>query len=77
MMAKARCKNHGVPQGRKQTYSAQPYLPVGHPRSGVICGRTECRNPAIAWLNLDEERAYKIGQRIFQIDTRAAKIEVQ
>jgi hypothetical protein len=74
-VAKARCERCGMPNGRDHTYSAQPYLPVGYPNSSVICGRTDCRNPAFAWLTLDEERQYrdKVLQRIE--DTEAAILE--
>jgi hypothetical protein len=77
-MAKARCERCGMPNGRDKTYSAQPYLPVGYPNSGVICGRAACTNPALAWLTLDEEREYRDeGDRIFSMDTAASKIIVQ
>lgn len=51
----------------------QSRLPVGYPQSGVICGHIRCPNVALVWLNLDEERAYQQGQRIFQMDTVLSK----
>lgn len=75
-MAKARCRSCGMPKGRTQVYASQVRFPVGYPRSGVICGREKCPNVALVWLNVEEERAYALGQRIFQMDTAAAKVEV-
>jgi hypothetical protein len=77
-MANARCERCGMPHERDKTYSTQPYLPVGYPSSGVTCGRTICRNPAFAWLTLDEEKQCRDkGERIFSMNTAAAKIVVQ
>lgn len=76
-MAKARCEVHGSPNGRTQIYSLVAHYPLGFPFSGIVCGRTECREQGIAWLTLDEERAYERGERIFQMDTGAAKVQVQ
>ena len=77
-MAKARCERCGMPNERGKTYSSQPYLPVGYPNSGVICGRSICRSPAFAWLTLDDERQYRDkGERIFSMDTASAKIVIQ
>jgi len=76
-MAMARCETCGVPNGRTKTYSATPYHPVGHPMSGVICGRPECRALAVIWLTLDEELQYQQGERIFRMDTNSVKVAVQ
>jgi hypothetical protein len=55
----------GMPNERDKKSSTQPYLSVGYPNSGVICGRTSCRNPAFAGLTLDEEKEYRDeGERI-------------
>ena len=78
-MAIARCKQCGRPSGRnvKSRYANQPHFPAGHPASGVVCGKPNCENDALIWLNLDEERAYQDGKRIFGIHTHTAKIRVQ
>ena len=65
-MAKARCERCGIPNERDKRYSTQPYLPVGHPSSGVICGRTTCRNPAFARLTLDDKGQYRKFDHILQ-----------
>jgi len=63
---------------RGNTYSSQPYLPVGYPNSGVICDRTICRSPTLAWLTLDEERQNRDkGERILSMDTASATIIIQ
>ncbi|HEY2359484.1 MAG TPA: hypothetical protein VGK36_00100 [Candidatus Angelobacter sp.] len=78
-MAIARCEQHGKPRNNVKPpgYSNVAHLPVGHPNSGVICGKKECENPAQVWLKEDEEAEYKQGQRIFEIHTRTAKVKVQ
>jgi hypothetical protein len=50
---------------------------MSYPKSGVICGRPECRKSALVWLTLDEERAYKRGERIFSIPSHRVKLQVQ
>jgi hypothetical protein len=79
-MAIARCKKCGKPGGanvKPPGYSNQPYLPVGHPLSGVVCGRSGCENDALIWLKVDEAHSYQEGQRVFEIPTQAAKIRLQ
>jgi hypothetical protein len=66
-----------MPNGRESTYSARPYVPVGHPNSGVICGRVGCRRHGFAWLTLEEERTYAQGERIFAMYTGAVKVQIQ
>jgi hypothetical protein len=76
-MAISRCEKHGKPNGHRRTYAARPRIPVGNPDSGVICGRTVCRNPGLLWLTLDEERTYEVGERIFEMYTAAVKVRVR
>jgi len=79
-MAIARCEKCGKPTGasvKPPGYSHQPYFPVGHPSSGVVCGKPDCENDALIWLKIDEAQAYQRGQRIFEIQTHSAKVRVQ
>lgn len=78
-MAIARCEECGKPTQNVKPpgYSENPYLPMGHPNSGVICGRPGCEGPGVIWLKLDEEEQYQQGQRIFEIHTQTAKVRVQ
>lgn len=78
-MALARCDRCGQPQGRGGNVYVQSHPPVGHPDSGVVCGREGCENPAMLWLLEDEQRAYTGGQRVFELTqrTNAVKIRVQ
>ena len=78
-MAIARCEKCGKPTGAKVKppgYVNQPYLPMGHPSSGVICGKPNCENDALIWLKIDEALAYQ-GQRVFEISMQTAKVRVQ
>ena len=75
-MAIARCERCDKPEGRDGGYVAS-HLPVGHPESGVVCGKAECENTAIMWLKEPEEKLYKKGKRVFEIHTRTAKVRVQ
>ena len=79
-MAIGRCEKCGRPTNKNVKppgYSLKPYLPVGHPNSGVVCGTVGCENPAVVWLQLDEEREYQNGARVFGIKTGSAKIRLQ
>ena len=77
-MAIVRCSSCGQPRANKSpAYGEKPYLPVGHPRSGLVCGTKECYGDPLIWLKLDEESAYRKGERIFDIRTNSAKIRVQ
>jgi hypothetical protein len=73
-MAIARCSNH-KPDGNKYEYKSYA-LPLGHPTSGVICGRVGCEDTARLWLTPDEVRDHKDGKRIFSIRTHSAKVRV-
>ncbi len=75
-MALARCDTHGNPQGKTQTY-VEAKLPVGYPRSGVICGNPRCSNVAKIWLTAEEAKRYNQGQRIFRPDSNVAAFFVQ
>ena len=78
-MAIARCEKCGKPTQHVKPpgYSAEPYRPVGHPSSGVVCGKPDCENDALIWLKDDEVQAYQRGQRVFEIHTQTAKVRVQ
>jgi len=73
-MAIARCEYHR-PDGNKYEYKFYAH-PVGHPRSGVICGRVDCEEVANLWLTPDEVRDHKNGHRVFGIRTNSAKVQV-
>ncbi len=78
-MAIARCEECGKPTKNVKPpgYSESFHLPMGHPNSGIICGRPSCENPGMIWLKVDEEQEYQRGQRIFGILTQTAKVKVQ
>lgn len=59
-MAIARCEKCGKPTSanvKPPGYSSQAYLPVGHPTSGIVCGKPNCENDAVIWLKVDEADA--------------------
>jgi hypothetical protein len=73
--ALARCERHGKPSPSKLNYViARP--PVGHPNSGVICGRADCTNSALVWLEDGEEQKYQKGERVFSLPTAAARLKL-
>ena len=78
-MALARCRVHGCPNGRGENlYSGRQHLPVAFPESGVICGRTTCRDSGYVWLTIEEENKYKLGERVFALTGHAGtKFRVQ
>ena len=73
-MAIARCQNH-TPDGTKYEYKLFAH-PVGHPQSGVVCGRIGCEDAARLWLTVDEIRDHNDGKRVFGIRTNSAKVRV-
>ena len=75
-MAIVRCGNHKPTAAKGDSYAAE-HIPVGHPSSALICGRKDCADPATIWLKTREEEAYQSGERIFELPTRAAKVQVQ
>jgi hypothetical protein len=78
-MAIARCEKCGKPTQNVKPpgYSNQPYLPVGHPSSGVVCGKPGCETDAVIWLKVDEAQAYQRGQRVFTLPTQPTKVRLQ
>ena len=72
-MARVKCKLHGPPTGKTQSYSSTPYAPVGHPRSGMICGATSCLRPGLVWLTTVEEHEYRSGTRVFTVNDGSDK----
>jgi hypothetical protein len=79
-MALVRCERCGVkPAGHgkfTRTY-IHHVLPLGHPKSGIICGTPSCRQPGAIWLEKPEHEAYKKGERIFSLQTNTTKVQAQ
>jgi hypothetical protein len=75
-MAILLCKDHPPDNTKaKSPYTAFVH-PVGYPKTAVICGRKNCQNAAILWLNRAEQNKHKRGIRVFPIGTYAIKIRV-
>ena len=77
-MAIAGCENCGRPtRNVKEQCHPEPYGPLGHPNSGIVCGKPRCENPGLIWLNVSEARDYAKGQRVFGIHTQTAKARLE
>jgi hypothetical protein len=77
-MAIVRCENCGLKTSRTELdYHNEPYLPIGYPDTGVICGAPDCKNPGKVWLEEVEFRSYKKGERVFGIKTNTVKIKIK
>ncbi len=77
-MALARCKDCGHPKKEtaKHTYNIS-VKPVGYPdNTAAVCGRPNCENPPLIWLNEEERKKYEGGQTIFGIHTQTMKVRV-
>ncbi len=73
-MALCRCiKHHSPPKSPK--YVAHAY-PVGYPDTAVICGRKECHEVAVVWLDDTELTCYQSGQRVFGGPSNMTKMKV-
>lgn len=71
-MALCRCLKHGTT--KKNKYTA--YLkPIGYPNTSSICGRINCENPGVIWIEKSEATAYQNGQRIFSGQTNVVKMK--
>lgn len=75
-MALVRCEQHGRPNGHKRNYVSY-VQPVGFPATAAICGRHECENPGLIWLEQHELDAYKRGQRVFYGESSVMKARAQ
>ncbi len=75
-MALARCRECERPDGRTEPYVGSA-TPVGYPNSSTICGRSGCDNPALIWLNAQEQAAFQQGQCVFGFQTATAKVRVE
>ena len=76
-MAVARCEMHGAPVGSKRAYGSLPVKPVGFPETAAVCGRTGCAEPAMIWLDADDQRRYNEGENIMPVPNLAIKVRVQ
>ncbi len=75
-MALARCEIHKKIKSIKNTYVCAKE-PVGYPETALICGRPDCKEVALLFLNTQEKKLYEAGARIFSIPTHAAKLCVK
>ncbi len=76
-MALVRCKKCGKPKGRTRKY-IRNVEPVGFPNTSSICGRKDCSNPGLVWLEAFEWRKYQEdNERIFEIPSRTVKIRTK
>ena len=71
-MAIMRCKRH-TPKGRTRSYVAS-VEPLGYPTTALVCGSTDCKEPAFIWLEADEKREYDKGERVFRAFTATMKV---
>jgi hypothetical protein len=64
LMALCRClkKDHSPP--KSQRYVAYVF-PAGYPDTALTCGRPNCNEPGVIWIDKSESIAYQGGQRIF------------
>jgi len=72
-MALVRCEEHRV----QALQYVRHVTPVGHPRSGLVCGTESCTRPGLIWLTDREVRSYDAGTRIFSLPTAATKVQAQ
>jgi hypothetical protein len=63
-MALCRCIECGKPKGRIHRYDRYA-RPIGFPDTSSICGRRNCTNPGVIWLDEGESDKYLSNQRIF------------
>ena len=74
-MALVRCEQHGKPDGVVRNY-VMVVQPIGYPGTAATCGRQDCLDPGMVWLDAEEARAYKTGQRVFAVSNAGIKVQV-
>ena len=73
-MAIVKCSESCRGNNTKHTYSSTPYAPQGYPKSGLICGATDCENDGLVWLTMEEEKDYKQNRTdIFSVGNKTNK----
>lgn len=76
-MALVRCEACGIQPAGTGHYTrdyVRAVHPVGYPETALVCGRPDCYQPGIIWLESDESAAYDNGERVFQLQTNAVKV---
>jgi hypothetical protein len=59
-MVLCRClTNHSWPQGRKGDNYVGYVMPLGYPKTALICGL--CDAPGVIWLTVPEKKEYGTG----------------
>jgi len=79
-MALVRCERCGVQPAGRGPYTrnyVRHVPPVGHPNSGLVCGKPSCEQPGVIWLEEEEATAYTTGRRIFSLQTNTTKVRGQ
>jgi hypothetical protein len=71
-MALCRCDACGVDESKSKKDYVAFVNPVGYPNTAMICGKTNCTNPAKVWLDEGEFADYQNGVRIFRGSTSVA-----
>jgi hypothetical protein len=72
-MALTRClSHHAWPQGKKGNNYVGYVMPIGYPKTALICGL--CDNPGVIWLTVKEKKEYESGIRIFIGPNKFAKM---
>ena len=74
-MALSRCKQHGNPRGRNEYLTFVE--PINYPNTSTICGRNNCNNPGLVWLNKIEQEEYQNGIEIFKFANNTTKVKVK
>jgi len=76
-VAIVRCKTCGLNHSRTRRNYVTTVKPVGYPDTAIVCGLSTCIRPGMVWLEVDELKDYKNGERIFKISSNATKIKVE
>lgn len=74
-MAICRCKERHSPPKTKAPKYTHYVTPIGYPATSTICGRSNCIEPALIWLDRDELNGYNSGQRVFSVDSKKVKVK--
>lgn len=74
-MALCRCKQHTPRRTNQYVTFVEP---IGYPLTSSVCGRTNCNEPGLVFLNKSEELEYlNHNQRIFSFASNVTKVKVK
>ena len=75
-MGLALCKQHLPDNGKTDIPYTGYVVPMGYPKSALVCSRGGCDDPAVLWLKSVDLVRFRIGERLFFLGQQKSKVLV-